>query len=84
MPGTNTRQEKTDCRKCDFAGCKDDPYCDSQWGSENLATQTATLCKKHSDELWERIQSLVKLNLVWYRIDRPGGLKTTSNELLTD
>ena len=62
---------KCHCQPCDLP-----PHCDCQWGSNNLPTQTATLCEPHANDLWQRLNHLLELNLAWYRIDSPGNIDT--------
>lgn len=54
-------------------------YCDCQWGSDTMPTQTATLCKMCCEELWEALNPLLQINKAWYRIDAPGKIRRTIN-----
>ena len=55
-------------------------YCDCQWGSDNMPTQTATFCKEHAEALWEMLNPLLQLNKAWYRIGPPGSIKGEKND----
>ena len=49
-------------------------YCDVRYRAEGRI-YTLTLCKQHSDELWEQLNPLLKANRATYRIAPPTTLK---------
>ena len=60
---------------CDCKPCCEQVYADVQWVTEDLGTQTATLCKLHVDELAEKLCHLVMASMASFRIDLPGKIK---------
>ena len=49
-------------------------YADVQWGGK-MPAQTATLCRVHTNELWEQLNPLLQANLAWFRMGPPGSIK---------
>jgi len=65
--------------KCTCTPCDGVVVADVQWGTdtlivngEHVSMQMGSLCQPHLDELWGKLDQLVKLNKAWFRIDSPG------------
>jgi hypothetical protein len=60
--------------KCEISGCENAPHAAYQWSGQ-LPMQTATLCERHGDELWQRLNGLVQTNRATFRIGMPGTMR---------
>lgn len=60
---------------CAMRPCGGEPYCDCRWLVTGPGPQTETFCKKHADELWERINGLVSAGKATYQIGPPGSIR---------
>lgn len=57
-----------------------EPHADVQWGGAGT-THVATFCKECCDDLWERLNPLLKTGQGWIRMDRPGMIKVESGQI---
>jgi hypothetical protein len=65
--------------ECYHTGCQLTPHADVQWGGA-AKSQTATLCRPHTDELWEQLNPLLQANVCWVRLDEPGKIVAENRE----
>lgn len=57
--------------KCAAQPCNEPPYARYIWGGYQPGSKqnNAPLCKRHADELWEKINPLLKVGLAFYAIE---------------
>lgn len=64
----------TENTKCELLPCGNEAFADVLWSGE-LPEQKATLCRMHSDELWDKFKGHIAMGLMNYRIGKPGEFK---------
>lgn len=55
---------------CELSPCGLPAFARVTWSSELMGTQSANLCRPHSDDMWNRYKGAISSGLITYTIEK--------------